>query len=345
MLVQICCSVDCHYFLKKLKENYFQENIIGFFYNPNIHPQSEYELRFIDVKRSCQSLQIPLIKGDYEINSWLDDTKNLQNEPECGSRCLICFEHRLKATLNLAKKLGEKTITSTLFMSPKKSHSQLILALENICKNSGIDFIAPDFRKNNGTKFQFELAKKDKLYHQNYCGCIYAANAKEQKSEFFSPITKQILPNSIEERLEIYTKIYEEKDKNFELKKEKILNYRLLSCVVKFEKKAVKSYVIFYSHFKGRIKFKIEKNCEIFENQQIKILSFKKFKEIFGVNFLHFDEIFKSPLKIEDEINFREKICFKYSLVPVIIVENLEIGNYEIFGESKIYEDFRECIK
>ncbi len=346
MLVQICCSVDSHYFLRKLKELYPQEKIIGFFYNPNIHPKEEFELRYIDVKRSCEELEIPLIKGNYDLESWLKKTKNLKNEPECGKRCLICFENRLNATLQLAKKIGEKTITSTLFMSPKKSHSQLTEALEKICKDSDINFVAPDFRKNNGTKFQFELAKKDKLYHQNYCGCIYAANSKEFKSEFFSPLNRQILPNSIEERIKIYSQISTTNLQNLQIKKEKILNYRLLWCLVKFEKNPIKSHIIFYSQINRKIKCKIEKiENKIFENSQIKILDFEKFQEISGFKFDNFDEFLKNPLSIDDEINFREKICFKYSLEPIVIVEKLNLGAYEISGDSKIYEDFKEIIK
>ena len=54
MLVHKCCSVDSHYFLQRLQEEYPNEELVGFFYDPNIHPYSEYKLRLYDVKFSCK---------------------------------------------------------------------------------------------------------------------------------------------------------------------------------------------------------------------------------------------------------------------------------------------------
>lgn len=71
MLVHICCSVDSHYFIEELRKTYPDEKIIGYFYDPNIHPLSEYELRFLDVKRSCDKLGIKLYKGEYEYENGL----------------------------------------------------------------------------------------------------------------------------------------------------------------------------------------------------------------------------------------------------------------------------------
>ena len=65
MLVHICCSVDSHYFIQELKRIYPKEKLVAYFYDPNIHPYSEYELRFLDVKRSCDKLKIKLYKGGF----------------------------------------------------------------------------------------------------------------------------------------------------------------------------------------------------------------------------------------------------------------------------------------
>jgi len=67
MLVHICCAVDSHYFLQKLQADYPDEKLTGFFYDPNIHPYSEYYLRLLDVKRSCKMLGIDLIEGEYDF--------------------------------------------------------------------------------------------------------------------------------------------------------------------------------------------------------------------------------------------------------------------------------------
>ncbi|MBQ3675643.1 MAG: epoxyqueuosine reductase QueH, partial [Campylobacter sp.] len=66
MLVHICCSVDSHYFLRKLRET-TDEPLIGYFYDPNIHPYSEFLLRYEDVKQSCKELGIKLYLGEYDF--------------------------------------------------------------------------------------------------------------------------------------------------------------------------------------------------------------------------------------------------------------------------------------
>ena len=106
--------------MSELKKAYPNENIIGFFYDPNIHPYSEYELRFLDVKRSCEKLKIPLFKGEYEYEAWLRAVKGYENEPEKGTRCEICFDTRMAKSVEFAAKLGEKKLTTTLLTSPKK---------------------------------------------------------------------------------------------------------------------------------------------------------------------------------------------------------------------------------
>ena len=120
MLVHICCSVDSHYFLSELRKIYPQHEMVGYFYNPNIHPKSEYDLRLLDVERSCKMLNIPLLEGEYEIKKWFVDIKGLENEPEKGERCVKCFDMRLEKTAQVAHKMNIKSFTSTLLSSPLK---------------------------------------------------------------------------------------------------------------------------------------------------------------------------------------------------------------------------------
>lgn len=110
MLVHICCSVDSHYFIEELRKEYPKEKIIGYFYDPNIHPLSEYELRFLDVKRSCDKLGIKLYKGEYEYEKWLKAVKGYEDEREKGARCEICFDLRMGSSVEFAAKIGEKSL-------------------------------------------------------------------------------------------------------------------------------------------------------------------------------------------------------------------------------------------
>ena len=209
MLVHICCSVDSHYFLSELKKAYPQESFVGFFYNPNIHPKAEHDLRLSDVRRSCDILKIPLIEGDYELEKWLSSVKGQEDEPEKGARCSTCFDVRLEKSAQIAKDLGEKTFTTTLLSSPMKEQETLYQQGDIIAQGYDLDFIKINVRKNGGVQKQNELAKRDNLYRQNYCGCQFALSKQRAKQdrlslEMMSEIGGRVLPGSIKERQAIF---------------------------------------------------------------------------------------------------------------------------------------------
>ena len=374
MLVHICCSVDCDYFLRRLKE-LTQEPLIGYFYDPNIHPYGEYVLRMHDAKRVCENLGIKIIPGEYDFQGWLDGARGLENEPEKGARCEFCFDFRMQKTAELALSLGERKITTTLLMSPKKSHSQLCASLQRICERCGLEFIAPDFRKNGGTNEQFALAKKDALYHQNYCGCIYALAAQrndqrkaERNSggsltadlkqnlaqgaeiyELMSPIDRQILPASVEEKLKFYKKLcsLERKGVKFSVLRDRFLNYRLLRAWIKFDGRVVPSFVLFGSHFtRENVSFSIERECEIFcsDKGEIKILSLAKFNEISRSNFKSVSEMLKNPPSLARQNKTRAALCAAGSLSPIIVTDEIRAAKVQIYGLSRIFLDVREIL-
>lgn len=350
LLVHICCSVDSHYFLQKLREVYVNENIIGYFYDPNIHPYSEFLLRYKDVKRSCKKLGIKLICGDYDYEEWLEGTKGLENEPEKGKRCEYCFDFRVGNSAKIALKLGCTKITTTLLMSPKKEFTQLQNALQNAVKDRNLEAIAVDFRKNGGTNEQFLLAKKDKLYHQNYCGCIYALSKQKENNvvieELCSPLGNQIQPGSIKARLKLYKKVRkcEKNGIKFELIRDKILNYRLKSALVKVDGKAIPSYFIFYSHFKRNYqKFSVKNSCEILnlDRDEIKFLNIEKFNELGKFNYKNVLELINNPPKLKKELKLRKP----FDLSPMIIIDKINAGKFEIIADSVIYPHSVEKIQ
>ncbi|EQB0813408.1 epoxyqueuosine reductase QueH [Campylobacter upsaliensis] len=354
MLVHICCSVDSHYFIQELQKTYPSEKIIGFFYDPNIHPYSEYELRFLDVKRSCEKLGIKLYKGEYEYEKWLNAVRGYEDEPEKGARCEICFDFRMGGSVEFARKMREKKLTTTLLTSPKKDLEQLKNALQKECEPYGIEFIAPDFRKNGGTQRQFALAKEAMLYHQNYCGCLYALSKQKQNKPFIdeltSPLNRQILPASIEDKIRLYKKVQalEKKGIKFSLEREKFLNYRLLNGLLKRDKRVIKSHILFYSHFKNALsKFRINEDLRG-EFKSVKdelcFWDFEYFNARCGGKFKNYGDFLKRPLSVAKEISLRQKIFGAYHLSPIIIVESLSSGTYELMAKSEIYFDVREKI-
>ncbi|RMH02359.1 MAG: aminopeptidase, partial [Aquificota bacterium] len=173
ILVHICCAPDALYFLKRLREDYPNAHMVGFFYDPNIHPYEEYRLRLIETQRTCRELGIELYEGEYDPERWLSAVKGYEEEPERGARCSVCFDQRLSRSAHFAKEVGASHMTTTLLMSPKKDINQLKTSGRAVCKPLGIEFLAPDYRKGGGTQEMFKLSKELELYHQDYCGCIY----------------------------------------------------------------------------------------------------------------------------------------------------------------------------
>ncbi|OCL87451.1 hypothetical protein AAX26_00536 [Aliarcobacter thereius] len=356
MLVHICCSVDSHYFLEKIKEEYKDEEIVGYFYDPNIHPYSEYRLRYLDVEFSCKKLGIKLFEGDYNLEAWLKKTKGMEELPEKGERCTVCYDFRLENSFDKAIELGHNKVTTTLLISPKKSQEKLEIIGNILSKRTGIEFVFKDYRSGIGMQMQGLRVKENNLYRQNYCGCIYGLSAqrehqKKLMDEMFSPISNQILPESIEQRLELYYKRnkLEENKINYKLIKQKILNYRLFSGKISIKNEVIPSYIFFYSlGTKKQISTKIdfEKDGIFYLNRdEVKLITINTFNKLSNSTYKSTKELMYNPLKIEDEIELRFKILKSYyDLSPIIVLDEVVDEKYDIFINSINYEDIKEEI-
>lgn len=345
LLIHICCSVDSHFFIKQLQQEFPTEKFIGFFYDPNIHPYSEYLLRLNDAKYSCEILGIELIEGEYDLNSWLDKVRGLENEPEKGDRCTVCFDDRLEKTALLANKLGKAKFTTTLLVSPKKSQDKLQIIGNNLVTKFNLEFIFRDYRANGGGISQSEEVKSNNLYRQDYCGCMFALTAQRNYQErlldeLMSPISKQILPNSIEQRLEFY----ETRDNSAIFTKEQFLNFRLLNASVTHNKKVIPSYFLTYSHLNKKsqkCKIETQKNDIFYANKDgIKFLTIATFNILAKTNYNSVLELYFNAPKFEAECKIRQMIqSFSNSNSPIIVLDEIFFDNYEIFVDSKIYTD------
>jgi len=357
MFVHLCCAVDAGYFLKKLQEDFPNEKIVGFFYDPNIQPYNEYLLRMQDTKRICKKLDIEMIEGDYNYEYWLQKVSGFENEPEKGIRCSICFDVSLEETAKVAKKFGHNKISTSLLMSPMKSKEQLSNIGKMIKRVYDIDFIIKNYAIKGGHQAQQNMAKNNQVYRQDYCGCIFGLIAQRKEKgenrpdELYSPITNQILPASIEERLKLYKKRdeYDNKGINYKIVKENFLNYRLLSGKVTIKKETIPNYILFYSYLErkngGRIEF--EKNGVYHLNRmQIKFITLNTFNKLLNKNYLNIYDIYKNPPTIDEEIKIRELLLNeKYNLTPIIVLENIPLNKrIDIEIESKIYPDNKETI-
>jgi len=356
LLVHICCAVDSHYFLEQIQKEYPKEEIIGFFYDPNIHPYNEYRLRYLDVEYSCKKLGIKLLEGPYNIEEWLKKVKGLENEPEKGDRCTVCFDDRLETTVKKALELGHDKFTTTLLISPKKSQDKLEKIGALLSSKYPCEFIFKDYRSGQGGQLQGEVVKENSLYRQNYCGCLFGLTQQREQQdklmdEMFSPISNQILPESIESRLELYKKrdSLEEAKIPYKIVKQRFLNYRLLSGITKIDKKIVPSYFLCYSTLNrkkmtGKIDY--EKNEIAYLNkEEVKILSLEIFNEIGNSSYRNVKDLIFNPPTFESELNIRDKITKNpYGLSTIIVIDEVLYGKYEIELNSVIYEDVKEVI-
>ncbi|MGX2982780.1 epoxyqueuosine reductase QueH [Helicobacter sp. 23-1045] len=360
MLVHICCSVDSHYFLQRLREIYPHENLIGFFYNPNIHPSDEYDLRLQEVRRSCENLQISLICGEYEIDSWLESVAGFECADEKGERCSICFESRLNKTALLALNLGESKITTTLLTSPMKSQNELFALGDNVAQKYGLEFIKVDFRSNGGTQIQADLAKSANLYRQNYCGCVFALTKQRERKgaialELFDEIGGRALKGSAKYHSEIFAKVWdlERKGRAFILQKNTINAWRLLNAnVKKINGEVINSYIFAHSKAMKNQKIRNIKWHEIsVDSKKIAVgfadnalfLSVESTNKIFGTNHKNALSLRYNPPKFDDELKLRAKLLGSDSIKPIIAVdlataENLTININAIFQSTDIFE-------
>ncbi len=354
MLVHICCAVDSHYFLQKLREEYPDEPLTGFFYDPNIHPYSEYRLRLLEVERSCRKLGIELIEGDYDVEAWLEAVRGLENEPEKGARCGLCFDRRFEVSAAKAAELGKKIFTSTLLTSPKKSLSQLEEEGRRIAERYGIRFLAPDYRKASGTQEQNRMAKEERLYRQDYCGCLYALGIQRNEQgrivdELFSPVSGQVQPESIEERIALYERRLELEERGipYEIVKERFLNWRLKQGRLRIGKETVPAHILPYSILKrpftrGRIERTIGPLAYL-NRDEVKFTTLEEYNRIAGTRYSHISQLLFSPPPFEKELEIRrELIPSPYDLSALLVVGELPSRKLELTLDATVYEDVRE---
>jgi predicted adenine nucleotide alpha hydrolase (AANH) superfamily ATPase len=171
LLLHGCCAPCITAPLIRLISDY---RVTVFFYNPNIHPDAEYRKRLEEVERLSKEWDFPLIEGRYDPETWEERTVGLENEPEGGARCLVCFRMRMEETCRAARELGMDTWTTTLTVSPHKPAAVIHRIGRALGEEAGVPFLEADFKKKDGFKISCELSRRENLYRQNYCGCRYS---------------------------------------------------------------------------------------------------------------------------------------------------------------------------
>lgn len=150
-------------------------DITIYFYNPNIHPRQEYDLRKDENIRFAQKLSIPFIDADYDTSNWFERVKGLEWEPEKGKRCTECFDMRFERTALYAHENNFPLFTSCLGISRWKDMDQINgCGRRAAARYDGLEYWDYNWRKCGGSERMIEISKREHFYQQEYCGCVYS---------------------------------------------------------------------------------------------------------------------------------------------------------------------------
>lgn len=173
ILLHTCCAPCSSAIIECLIDNKVEPII--FYFNPNIYPLEEYNIRKAECTRHALSLGLTIIDGDYDHTTWLKEMKGLEEEPERGCRCLNCFSLRLQETAKYAHENSLKVFTTTLASSRWKSLDQINTAGRHAMSvYPDTLFWEQNWRKGGLSERRKELIASYNFYNQQYCGCEFS---------------------------------------------------------------------------------------------------------------------------------------------------------------------------
>jgi len=181
LLLHTCCapcSIQC---VETLAEEGIKPDL--FWYNPNIHPYTEYRSRRDTVCIFALEKMLHLFTNDeYGLRSFIKNVTQLESNAESGSsfdRCLYCYRIRLERTAKLAAERSFDAFSTTLLISPYQKHDAIKEIGEKAAKDYSVDFFYRDFRPHfhEGQR----QARNAGYYMQKYCGCIYSEEERYMK--------------------------------------------------------------------------------------------------------------------------------------------------------------------
>lgn len=175
LLLQSCCGPCSTYVLEYLTR-YFRVTVL--YYNPNIQPREEYDRRLFWQRRVLEQVSSPepvaMLEHPYDGARYAEAVRGLEEEPEGGVRCTVCFRLRLEETARLAAEHGFDYFCTTLTVSPHKDAARINRIGKALAAQYGVRWLPSDFKKREGYKRSIELSKAFGLYRQDYCGCLFS---------------------------------------------------------------------------------------------------------------------------------------------------------------------------
>ena len=178
-LLHICCAPCANRCIASLQEEGVA--VTGFWYNPNIHPFTEYRARRNCLRQYAQEIGLPLIENnDYALRPFVREVAG-----DMENRCVKCYEMRLYETAKTAKEQGFDSFTSSLFISPYQNHELMKAVAQRAAEEYCVEFLYRDFRQ--VFKAGQDFAREHDFYMQKYCGCVFSEEERYLKKSKIIP--------------------------------------------------------------------------------------------------------------------------------------------------------------
>lgn len=172
-LLHICCAPCANQCIDVLRTDGYE--LTGFWYNPNIHPFTEYRSRRNCLREYAKAVELPLLERDeYALRPFVRTVA-----ADISGRCVKCYEMRLFAAAQMAREGGFDSFTSSLFISPYQNHELLREVAGRAAAEYGVVFLYRDFRPY--FRAGQERARELGMYIQKYCGCIFSEEERYRK--------------------------------------------------------------------------------------------------------------------------------------------------------------------
>mgnify|MGYP004668860017 FL=1 len=183
LLLHSCCAPCSSYCIEELVK-FFRLTV--FYYNPNIDTDEEYEKRKNEQKRFIAEFapEVEFIGEEHESEEFYKAVKGLENEPEGGKRCRVCFALRLSRTAEKAKENGYEFFATTLTISPLKNAKVINEVGLELERTYGVKYLPTDFKKRGGYLRSTVLSQRYGIYRQDYCGCVFSRESRTEKNRF-----------------------------------------------------------------------------------------------------------------------------------------------------------------
>jgi predicted adenine nucleotide alpha hydrolase (AANH) superfamily ATPase len=168
ILFHICCGPCATASVTKLQEEGYET--LGFYFNPNIYPKSEYEKRLKEAKKFADEEDFQFIIPNYDPKLYAEAVRGHEDNQE--ERCRRCWRLRLNEAAKMAKELGFKEFGSSLRISPYQNQTELLALAKEIAVDYGLKFY--DLELTPLYQDSVKMSKERKMYRQRYCGCRYS---------------------------------------------------------------------------------------------------------------------------------------------------------------------------